>query len=139
MIVVGFKTRRVTDSTVNIENEGAIATHQMMVIVTDAILETSGRTRRLNATNESLISKRTERVVDGLARDRSNLVSHRFGELFRRGMGRGADGFKNRQALRGDLQSTTSQLVFEALGLRRAGHGEHSSKDSGHSQEFDRV
>jgi hypothetical protein len=66
-VVVGRReTRRVSNRAVYIHHTAADATDQMVVIVTDAILEPSRRTCGLNTTDESAGNQRTERVIHSL-------------------------------------------------------------------------
>ena len=63
-----------------------------MVIVTDSILVSRGRPRRLNPTGYALFDQRSQGVIYRLPRNRSDAPSHIVGELLGSGMRVGRHG-----------------------------------------------
>ena len=112
VIILGNEARRRADSTIDIEDLAAITTHQMMVIVANPIFVASRRTNRLNSPDETIVGESTESVVDRLAGDRADLVSHDLGQFFGRSVRPTGDGLHDGQALGRDLQPTAPQLAF---------------------------
>src|SRR5207244_3764600 len=72
-VVNGGETGRVADRAVDVDQLAAVAANQMVMVVADPVFETSRRARRLDATDEPLGAEETQRVVDGLKRDRPDL------------------------------------------------------------------
>lgn len=113
MIIVGGKARRRAHRAINIEHQTAAATHEVMVVVANSVLVTSERTSRLNAANQSLLDENPQGVVHGLARNRSDVSSHRFDELIGSCVGMSRNRVAYRQTLCGDLKSAGAQLLLE--------------------------
>jgi hypothetical protein len=72
-VVSRRETRRGANGAVDVDHSAADAADQMVVVVADAILETSRGTGRLNAPDEPLGDQDTQRVVDRLKRDGADL------------------------------------------------------------------
>ena len=83
----------------------------MVVVVTDAIFETSGRSSRLNATDQTLGHQQGQRVVHGLKGNGANLgaddVGYGIGRDVRLPRHRAEDG----ESLRGDLNATLTKKI----------------------------
>jgi hypothetical protein len=67
------EARRLADGAVDIDRFPARSADQMMMIVTDAILEQRGGTGWLNATDDTLFHQGAESVVNRLFRDGTDL------------------------------------------------------------------
>ena len=80
-----------------------------MMVVADAILESSGRAGRLNPTDEALVDEKRERVIDRLERNRADLVPDDVGNHVRRDVRPIGNRSKHRQPLRGDLDAAPPQ------------------------------
>ena len=81
----------------------------MVMVVADTVLEASRRSRRLNATNQTLRDEQGQRVVDRLQRDGADFRAHDVGH------GIGGDVWLRRhraehsQSLRRDLNATLTE------------------------------
>ena len=99
------------DRAVNVHDTPADPADQMMVVVADAILEASRRSRRLDAPYEALAGKNAQGVVDRLQRDRADLgpygISHGIGGDVRLTR----DCPQDSQALRRDLDAALSKEI----------------------------
>jgi hypothetical protein len=73
------ETRRFANGAIDVDHSPADATDQMVMVVTDTILESRRRSRRLNAPQKAFRYQDAERVVDRLHRDRADFGSHRIG------------------------------------------------------------
>lgn len=79
------------------------------MIVTDTIFVEGWRSDWLDATNESEFNERVQRVVDGLARDRTDFTFGSFHHVLGGGMRCSSDCAHHGQALRSDMDA----VVFE--------------------------
>jgi len=86
VIIFDFEARRRSNGAIDVEDQAAAATHQVVVIVTDAILEPRWRPGGLDSTNECLVGEDAKRVIDRLPRNRSDVVANDFGQFFCCGM-----------------------------------------------------
>jgi len=88
----------------------------MMVVIADAIFEASGRSGRLNASDDPFGDQYAEGVVHGLKRDGADLgpgrLRHLVGRNVRLSRYRPQDG----QSLRGDLNSGLAEDVYRIEG-----------------------
>lgn len=84
----------------------------MVVVVTHAILEPSGRAGGLNPPDEPLVGKSTECVVHRLSRNRTDLATNGFGEFLGGRVGAGGHSIHDGQTLRSDVQTSASELLF---------------------------
>jgi len=119
VVVVSGETWGRPDGTVDVEDDAATSTHQMVVVVTHAVLVTSNRASGLYPADETLVDEEAERVVYRLSRDGADLPPHGLGQLFGGGMGACGDSFHDGQTLGSDLEIATSQLLHDALLLDR--------------------
>jgi hypothetical protein len=83
----------------------------MVMVVADAILESSRRTGRLNASNNATDDQDCQRVVHRLQRDGADFRSDNLGDRISGGMRLTRDGAQDRQALRRYLDSALSKQV----------------------------
>ena len=134
VIVVCSEARRRSHSTVDVKHRRTAATDQVMVIVADAVLVPCRRSGGLDAANQVLVDQQTERVVDGLTRDRADNSTDILGQVISRRMRTKGQGTHDRQPLRGDLDPVLAQELIPGVD-----HGHHSTTHSGLSQEVDRV
>jgi hypothetical protein len=72
-IVVCVEARCGADGTFDVDSGAALAADQMMVVVTHPVFVPGCGTRRLDTSKQTFVDEHTERVVDGLSRDRSDL------------------------------------------------------------------
>ena len=83
LVVGGREAGGGADRAVDVDHTAADATDQMVVVVADAIFETSRRPGGLNAPDEAFGDQEAEGVVDRLERDRADLgpddLSHAVG------------------------------------------------------------
>ena len=83
----------------------------MVVVVADSGFESGGRTRGLNAADESFGDEDAEGVVDGLQGDRTDLGSDRVGHRIGRDVRLSRDDAKDGQSLGCDLDSSVAQQL----------------------------
>jgi hypothetical protein len=83
VVVVRRETGGVADRAVDVDHTSADSADQMVMVVADAILEASRRSRWLNAADQTFGDEDAEGVVHRLKRDRPDLgpdsCSHRVG------------------------------------------------------------
>ncbi len=82
-----------------------------MMVVTRAGFVTRRGTRRLDAAQQAEVTDRVQGVVDGLARDRADLVAHRVYHLVSGDVWPRANDPQNGEALRRDVDA----LLAESL------------------------
>jgi hypothetical protein len=104
-----FEARSISHSTIDIDDVAAFAADEVVVVVSDAVLVQRRGADRLNAPNETFVDEQAERVIDRLARDRSDVGFGGFGDVFGRAVGLVSDGAKYRKPLRGDVESVALQ------------------------------
>lgn len=80
-----------------------------MVVVPDTILETRGRSGRLDPADQSFGDQQPERVVDRLKGNRADLGADRLGDAVGRDVRRARDRAEHGQPLSGDLDATLTQ------------------------------
>ncbi len=108
--IVGWgETRPVSHRTVDIDQPVAVAADEVMVIVANSILEACRRTGRLNRSDDVVLGQHGQRVVDRLARYRSDLSPNGFGNLVGAPVWLSRYGSQHGQALRRHLKSVFSQ------------------------------
>jgi len=95
----GGQARGGTDGAVDVGRFSAGATDRMVVVVADAILVKGGRAGRLNAPDETLPGQNPKGVVNGLARDGTDLGAHGPGDGVRRAVGSARDRTQDGEAL----------------------------------------
>jgi hypothetical protein len=83
----------------------------VVVIVADAILETRGRPRRLNAPDQPLGDQQAEGVVHRLQRDGADLVPDDLGHGVSRDVRMTCDGPQHGEPLGGDLNTALAKEV----------------------------
>jgi hypothetical protein len=98
--VLRDETRRSADGAVDVGGPAADATDRMVVVVADAGLETRRRAGGLDPPDEAFRDKQTERVVDRLLRDRSDLGPDDLGHAIDGCVRVARDRPKNGQSLR---------------------------------------
>ena len=83
----------------------------MVVIVTDPILVASRRPGGLDASDEAPLGQQTERVVDRLARDGTDLGPGDIGDVVRRAVWSTGDRPQDGETLRRDLDPVSAKQV----------------------------
>jgi len=74
-VVVGWiQTGRRANGAINIHGQSATAANDVVMIVANPVFVASGRTRRLDAPDQSLVGQDAQGVVDGLARHCTDLI-----------------------------------------------------------------
>ncbi|KDQ02881.1 hypothetical protein EN35_07355 [Rhodococcus qingshengii] len=76
MIIGRFEAGSLADNTIDVDDLAAAATDEVMVVVTSSRLEPCGRTRRLDASQQSCVHACLQHVVNGLCGYRSELLPH---------------------------------------------------------------
>lgn len=101
-----------SDGARDVEGRSAVATDQMMVIVSDAILIPGSRPGGLDSADHVLVDERTQAVVDGLARNRADDGADIVGEF----VGSGVRAHRNRSQERKSLRSDMHAVLTENKG-----------------------
>ncbi len=73
MIVIGHKTRCITNGAIDVKHQSAVTTDQVVMVVTDSLLVAGRRPGRLDTPDEALVDQNAEGVVHPLARDGTDL------------------------------------------------------------------
>jgi hypothetical protein len=110
-VVSRREARSRADRAIDVDHTAAAATDQMMMIVADPILEACGRTRRLNAPDQTFDDKEAESVVHRLERYRTDLGPDGLGHGVGRDVRLARYSPKNCQALGGNLNTTLPKEV----------------------------
>ena len=95
---------------VDIDHATADAADQMMVVVADAVFESSRRPSGLDPPDQALRHQQHERVVDGLQRNRPNLRPDSVGHGIRRDVRPRRHRAKHREPLRRDLDAALPEV-----------------------------
>ena len=103
------QARRVADRTVDIDKAFAAPADEVMVIVTDSSLVPGRRSSRLDETNDSMLSERSEDVVDSLARDCPYVLPDTLGDKVCRCVGMSRQRSKHGQSLGRDVEPMPTQ------------------------------
>ena len=85
-VVVDFQARPVTRRAVDIDHAATVATHQMVMVVVDAVLVSGRRPRRLNAPDQTLLGQHAQGVEHRLSRHRPDAGAHIVDEIIGSGM-----------------------------------------------------
>ena len=109
----GVEAGCLANSAIDIDCFPAGSADQVMMVVTDAIFEQSGRTSGLDATDDALFHQGAERVVNGLFRNRADLRFYRLRDCIRSAVGTGRHRPHHGKALR-----RHGQTMFAELGSR---------------------
>jgi hypothetical protein len=134
MVVIGGQTRRLAYGAIDVEHQAAVTTDQVVMVIAYSVFISGNGTGRLYATNETLFNEDAQRVVHGLARDRTNSRPHSLDQFVGRCMWVRRDSFTYCQSLRCDVYTTVAHLL-----LSSPTHRPHSIIFSVLSQEFDLV
>ena len=76
VVFLNVKARRISNGTVDVEDQTTASADEMMVVVANTVLITSRRASGLNPTDETLVGEGAERVIDRLSGDRADLVAY---------------------------------------------------------------
>ncbi len=99
------ETGRIADGAVHVNDEATLSAYHVVMVITNAIFVEGDGARGLNATNETVVDKEVQRVVDRLPRDsadgRRDGPDDGVGGCVRHGR----HGVKDRQALGGGRES----------------------------------
>ena len=108
VVIIGGQAGGGTNSAVDVEHHVARPTDQMVVIVTDSIFVSRGGSSWLDSTNEVLVDQDAQRVVDSLARNRTENGPDIVSQLVGGGMSMGRKCPHDRKALSGDLHAVVA-------------------------------
>ena len=108
------------DRTADVFSLTAGAADEVVMIIADTVFVERGGLGRLDATNDALISKHVQDVIDGLAGDRTEFSADLLGEYVGRRVRVAGHGPENGNALGRDREVMLAQGVFRVSHLRGA-------------------
>lgn len=104
------------DRAVDVDQAAANATNQVMVVVVDSIFVAGRRTDRLNAPDEPVVDEHAEGVVDGLARDGSDVDAGDLGHAVGGDVGTSRHRAQDGQALSCHVDTALTKEVSRTEG-----------------------
>ena len=105
-LVIGRREARSgTDGAIHVDHAAADTTNQVVVVITDPILEPGWRAGGLDAANQAFGDQEVQRVVHRLERDGADLGPDDLGYSIGGDVGGAADCAEDRQTLSGDLNA----------------------------------
>lgn len=125
-VVQRRQARRVADRTIDVDQPVTGATDEMMVIVTNSPFVPRGGACWLDPADDLVFFQNRQRVVDGLAGDRSDLLADDLSDVGRAAVR--VDGYRPQHSQ--PLSSYLETVVAELLS-RIDGHGRQPAPDSG--------
>ena len=115
MVIGGYQTWCITNSTVDVVHHAAAAANEMMMVVANPIFITRNRTCWLNTPYKPLLHEHVQRVIDRLARNRTKPSVDCFDEFIGGGVRVSRDSFGDRYALRGHVYPAIAQTLADVV------------------------
>ena len=117
----GGQARRVADRAVDVDRPSADAADEVVMVVSNPVLEARRRPGGLDASEEALVGQDSEGVVHRLARDGADLGPHDLSDLVRRAVRSSGHRPQDGQTLGRDLEAVPAEKVGW-IGVRLHGH-----------------
>jgi hypothetical protein len=112
VIVVDLETRATAYDAVNVDGLTARTTYEMVMIIVNSLLVTCGRSCGLNSSDDCPFGEHRQGVVDGLARDCSDLSTNHTLHLISGAMWSFCHCTKDGKTLGSYLDTRTAKKVF---------------------------